>query len=380
MEPTPEQRQQQTRNITLWGVVVNIILAILKTVGGVLGHSAALLADGIHSLSDLLSDFMVLYASKHANTDADEDHPYGHARFETLATVALGALLILVGIGIAYDAISRLITHADTHIPHSFTLYVAALSIISKEALYHLTRRVGIRIRSKMLEANAWHHRTDAISSIVVLIGIGGAMLGMPALDSYAAIVVALMVIKIGGELAYQSVMELVDTALEPELVEKVKQKILSIDDVAHLHLLRSRRMGHNALIDVHIQVAPRLSVSEGHHISEMVERVLIDSFEEINDVTVHIDPEDDETAASCENLPLRNEITTRLRQAWSQIPELEGIEHITLHYLDGEISVEATLPLEKIDDVSHLGRIKNHFQDASLSVDCIHSAQLNFH
>jgi len=172
MDFTIEQRKQETNRITLWGVAVNLVLAVMKITGGLLGQSQALLADGIHSLSDLASDAMVLLAVKHAGEDADEDHPYGHARYETLATVALGLLLIVVAGGIAYDAILRLEHPEEIAIPALYTLLIAAFSIISNEGLYHATRAVAQKIRSPLLEANAWHHRSDAVSSIVVFIGI----------------------------------------------------------------------------------------------------------------------------------------------------------------------------------------------------------------
>jgi cation diffusion facilitator family transporter len=379
VEITARQRQQSTRNITLWGVAVNILLSIIKTIGGIAGQSAALLADGLHSMSDLVSDGMVLVAARHASHDADEDHPYGHARFETITTVALGALLLLVGAGIAYDAVVRLVSEQRPAIPHFYTLYIAAVSIISKEVLYHLTRRVGIRIRSKMLEANAWHHRTDAVSSIIVLIGIAGALLGFPLLDAYAAVIVALMVMKIGVDLGYQSIMELVDTALDPDEVERIRQTILTVTDVRELHMLRTRRMGHNALVDVHIQVAPKLSVSEGHHISELVEHRLIKEFEDINDVTVHIDPENDETAATCAGLPLRKELMAELQAGWSDIPQLQAIEDVTLHYLNGGVIVEATLPLSSVPDIESATQLQTQFQHSCEQIKCIGSANLKF-
>lgn len=390
MALTLEQRKQETTRITLWGVFVNLFLAIIKIVGGIFGQSQALLADGIHSLSDLTSDAMVLIASKHAGEDADEDHPYGHARYETLATVALGLLLIGVAVGIAYDAIIRLETlrleSAEEIIgPAMFTLIIAAISIISNEALYHATRAVADKIRSPLLEANAWHHRSDAISSIVVFVGIGATYLGYPLLDAIAAILVALMVAKIGIDLSRQSVQELVDTALEPEIVEQIRQTILGIDEVRQLHLLRSRRMGHNALVDVHIQVSPKLSVSEGHHISESVEKAVIDQFEEINDVTVHIDPEDDEAAASCRNLPLRNELLQSLNSVWTKHDILKYIDDVTLHYLDGSISVEAGLPLQHVPetylhDLKALDSLKQEFSQANTEIGCIRESHLYFH
>ncbi|HHJ35026.1 MAG TPA: cation transporter [Gammaproteobacteria bacterium] len=385
MELTLEQRKKATNRITLWGVMVNLILSVIKIIGGIVGQSVALLADGIHSLSDLASDGMVLLAVKHAGEDADEDHPYGHARYETLATVALGILLIAVAIGIAYDATLRLEVlrtekAEDIAGPALFTLAIAAISIVSKEMLYHATRAVADRIRSPLLEANAWHHRSDAISSIVVFVGIGATYIGYPLLDAIAAILVALMIAKIGLDLSRQSVQELVDTALEPEMVEQIRKTILDIDEVRQLHLLRSRRMGHNALVDVHIQVSPKLSVSEGHHISESVEKAVIDKFEEINDVTVHIDPEDDEAAASCRDLPLRSELLLTLNHEWAQHDTLKHIDDVTLHYLDGHISVEAGLPVRYLQHLDEADTLKQDFTEASQRISCIGESHLYFH
>jgi cation diffusion facilitator family transporter len=379
MNITLEQRKQETNRITLWGVLVNLVLSIIKVIGGIIGQSQALLADGIHSLSDLASDGMVLIAVKHAGEDADEDHPYGHARYETVATVVLGLLLIGVAAGIGYDAMLRLEQPDEITEPALFTLLIAAISIISKEALYHATRAVAKKVRSPLLEANAWHHRSDAVSSIVVFIGIGGTYFGYPLLDAIAAIIVALMIAKIGLDLSRQSMQELVDTALDPDMVEKIKQSILDIDDVRHLHMLRSRRMGHNALVDVHIQVSPKLSVSEGHHIAEMVENTLIDKFQEINDVTVHIDPEDDEAAASCRDLPRRSEILSALNNRWSKHDVLKNINDVTLHYLDGRISVEACLPIVHLQQLEDIDSLKQDFNQACRKITCIGESQLHF-
>ncbi|HEB81749.1 MAG TPA: cation transporter [Gammaproteobacteria bacterium] len=379
MQHTLDQRKTETNRITLWGVAVNLVLSIIKIVGGIFGYSQALLADGLHSLSDLASDGMVLLAAHHAGEDADEDHPYGHGRFETLATVALGILLIGVAVGIGLDAISRLNSETLPPEPMLYTLVIAAISIISKEVLYHATKRVALKINSQMLEANAWHHRSDAVSSIVVFVGIGGTYFGYPYLDAIAALMVALMIGKIGLDLAKQSVQELVDTALEPEVVEQIKQTILSIDDVQELHMLRTRRSGHNALVDVHIQVSPKLSVSEGHHISESVEKALIDRFDEINDVTVHIDPENDETAASCKHLPLRTELLQALTGEWHNHEVLKHIDDVTLHYLDGRVSVDAYLPLQYLPRLEDAENIKLAFDEACGKLDCIGECHLHF-
>ncbi len=380
MEITAQQRHQAINQVTLWGVFVNLVLSIAKLAGGFFGHSQALIADGLHSLSDLASDAMVFVAARHASEEADEEHPYGHARFETIATVALAVLLVLVALGIAYDAIVSLVTDEAIEKPDMYTLWIAAFSILSNEGLYHYTKYVGHRINSNLLVANAWHHRSDAVSSIVVLVGIAGTQLNLSKLDAYAAIIVALMIARIGFKLGYDSVQELVDASLEPELVDAIRRKILAHEGVRELHMLRTRRLGHQAHVDVHILVAPRLSVSEGHHISETVEQMLIDSFDSINDVTVHIDPEDDEQEARSMHLPLRNELIQALRQEWASIPEFEGIEDITLHYLTGEIDVEASMPLEKVSDLELTKELQARFTRASTNIPSVGKAVLKFH
>ena len=380
MELTAHQRHQAINQVTLWGVFVNLVLSIAKLTGGFFGQSQALIADGLHSLSDLASDAMVFVAARHASEDADEEHPYGHARFETIATVALAVLLVIVGLGIAYDAIISLVTQEQIEKPHVFTMWIATLSILSNEGLYHYTKYVGNHIRSNLLLANAWHHRSDAISSIVVLIGIAGTQLNLEKLDAYAAIVVALMIARIGFKLGYDSIQELVDASLEPELVENIRSKILSHEGVRELHTLRTRRLGHHAHVDVHIMVAPKLSVSEGHHISETVEKMLKESFDTVNDVTVHIDPEDDEQEARSMHLPLRSELIDALKQQWSTVPELDSIDQITLHYLTGEISVEACMPLEKVGDLELTKELQSRFHEASIQVPSVGKAILRFH
>ena len=342
-------RYREIRKVTLIGSAVDFILALLKLIFGWLGQSQALIADGIHSLSDLATDVMVIYAAKHSNKGADACHPYGHGRFETVTTVALGATLILVGIGIAWDASLRLFEPESLLNPGWLALLVAALSVVLKEVIYQYTSRAAKRLRSNMLQANAWHSRTDAISSIFVIIGVGGAMLGLSYLDAIAAIVVAFMVAKVGWDLAWSSIQELTDAALDQERVKAIEKSILNISSVRSLHMLRTRRMGGDALVDVHVLVEPYISVSEGHQISEIVRNTLITQFDEISDVMVHIDPEDDEHSRPNIELPLRDELERQLHNAWSNEPESDQIKQITLHYLNGRIYVDLLLPLNAL-------------------------------
>ncbi len=342
------ERTKASQKITLIGAVVDFLLAIFKVIAGMLGNSGALIADGIHSFSDLLSDGVVLYAAKHANEEADEDHPYGHKRFETVATLGLAIILAIVGIGIIYDAIERL--DNPNVLSHSMLLFgVTVLSILSKELLFWVTIKVAKTYKSNMLKANAWHHRSDALSSVVVLVGIFGSLNGYPYLDGVAAIIVGLMVMAIAWELGLNATKELVDTSIDIEEVEKLRKAIGMISGVNSVHSLRTRKIGHAISADVHVQVDPFLSVSEGHIITISVERVAKECLEDLHDVTVHIDPEDDETAAPCKHLPERAVALGILNKALFN-NECDGeIERIQLHYLDGKIHVDFFLPLSCI-------------------------------
>jgi len=379
-KPGERTRFQETRRITLIGAVVNVLLAAAKIVFGIIGSSQSLIADGVHSLSDLASDAIVILAAKHGSQDADEDHPYGHARIETAFTVGLGALLIAVAGGILADAVDRLFQTQRLLHPGVLALVVAALSVLSKELLYRYTLRVAKRVRSNLLHANAWHHRSDAISSVVVIVGVAGSMAGLHYLDALAAAGVALMIAKIGWDLSWSSLKELVDTGLDPERVEAIRNCILGVDGVRTLHMLRTRRMGQDALVYVHIMVPPRLSVSEGHHIGETVRSRVIREVDEVTDVMVHIDPEDDETSPPSLKLPMRGELMDRLGQAWADIPAAQHIEKVTLHYLDGKIAVDLLLPFAALEQGSTREQLAQRFAEVAAEVNPVAAISLHFH
>jgi cation diffusion facilitator family transporter len=358
------ERGRATRRVAVVSGVVNLLLSFAQVIVGLVANSAALVADGIHSASDLLSDLLVWFASRHASQAPDKDHPYGHGRFETAATLGLGILLALVALGIVWNGVERLLD-ADRPIPGELALLVAAVGIVAKESLYWYTIALARRLKSEMLRANAWHHRSDAISSVVVLLGVGGAVLGFSYMDALAAVVVGLMVAKIGWDLGYGALTELVDTALDEAEVGEAKRVIMAIDGVRSVHMLRTRRHGAEASADVHVQVAPRLSVSEGHMISQAVEDRIIDKVESITDVTVHIDPEDDEDAPTCRGLPLRAEALNALEQAWSEAHALPAQRELRLHYLAGNIEVELILPLASFVDSASTAELQRTLEDA---------------
>jgi len=255
---------------------------------------------------------------------------------------------------------------------------VASLSLASKEWLYQYTLRSAKKLHSKILEANAWHHRSDAISSFIVLLGVAGAMAGLPILDALAALIVALMIMQIAWELINASIKELVDTAVDEDTQEQIRSLITTVDGVVSLHMLRTRRMGSNILIDAHLQVNPRLSVSEGHHIAERVRSHLIGQMTHVQDVTIHIDPEDDEVAPVNTHLPLRHEILKRLGSDWSNIPQADKIQDIVLHYLDGKVEVELLLPLPEGGD-AEARKIQAAFAKASSKNEMVSTIRVRF-
>ena len=361
-------RYKEIRNVTLVGSAVDLLLGVAKIIGGYAATSQALIADGVHSLSDLATDIIVIYAAKHSHREADDEHPYGHGRIETLATVGLGVALIAVAAGIGMDAVDRLFHVERLLLPTMLAFYIALVSVVAKEFIYHYSMRIARKFRSEMLRANAWHSRTDAISSVVVAIGVIGSMSGLNYLDSIAAVVVAVMIAKIGWDLVFRSLRELIDTSLDPERVELIRGKILQVQGVKALHILRTRLMGGDALVDVHIQVESNLSVSEGHRISESVREQVMAEVDEVTDIMVHIDPEDDEIVAPSKHLPLRRDALKQLKAGWSAIEGTSLIQDqdITLHYLGGKLRIDLVLPLTLLenDPLVTRDRIARQFDD----------------
>ncbi len=348
---------RETERLLILSAIVDGALGLMKVAVGFIANSQALIADGIHSLSDLATDVMVWLFNQVGVQAPDEDHPYGHARFETLGTMLLGGILIAVAAFLIYENAMRLIDYASVEIPSWPALVAAAVSIGGKEWLYQITLRLGHKTRSKLLVANAWHHRSDSLSSIIVLVGVGGAMMGLLWLEMLAAIGVALMIANIGWGLTRQSVEELVDTAQSASYVEEVESRIQEVDGVRDVHSIRTRRMGPDVLVDVHLQVEPYVSASEGHHIGDWVSRYLLASFEEINDVIVHIDVEDDQHVEAVKDFdgmpPLRRAVREALLETWSGMIRPEEIRKITLHYLGRGVDVELYLAREVQDRVT---------------------------
>jgi len=374
-ESSQEIRYIAIRNVTFLAITINILLTIIKIVFGIVGQSQALIADGLHSLSDLLVGAITLVAAKYSTQPPDLEHPYGHGRIETLATIAGGGLLLLMAGGLLIDAQRRLFEAELLLRPTAISLAAVILSIVIKEAIYHYTIYVANRVHSPMLRANAWHHRSDAISSVIVFFGVAGSMMGFLWLDAVATIGISFMIGYVGFSLILPGINELVDRGLEKEQLIEIKEIILSVEGIRALHQLRTRKMGINVLVDMHIVVDPRISISEGHKICEAVRTRLMAEMGEITDVLVHAEFENDEMARTTSNLPFRDEITGRLQQHWQSLKAAGAIEQITLHYLSGKLTVDIDLPLTIVPSIEEAQLLSQGFAelvDLEPSIDAI--------
>ncbi len=365
-----EQVIKLKTRVTYVGALVNVFLVIIKIGIGVLGQSAALIADGIHSLSDLVSDFFVIIAIKLGSREADHDHPYGHRRFETMATVLLGLGLVVVAGGIAWDATERLLDSKQLLIPDKNTMGIAIVSILANEWLFHYTKRVGELTRSKLLLANAWHHRSDAFSSVIVVFGIAAVLMGYPFADAVAAVIVAIMIAKMGVSLVLESINELVDSSLPEDYVRDIQRVIKQTEGVQGIHLLRTRRMGEDAYIDAHIVVDSRISVSEGHMIGDVVRDNLKDNFDDVADVLVHIDPEDDEFKDGYKKPLTRHQVQVYLDQYLAEL--IHTVDDFRIHYLEGLVEVEVVLPHAMFNQAEQVDWIKKQCSKIEKDIEMI--------
>jgi len=337
-EPAHPVRFAAARKSTWVSIFVNFGLTILQVLAGFFGKSQSLMADGLHSLADLLSDILVLFANRHGNKHADAEHPYGHARIETAASLILGASLAALGVGLLIAAGMRLQHPEQVQAVHPFTLWIAIIALASKEGMFRYMLAVAQRVRSQMLVANAWHARSDAASSLVVIIGIIGNLLGYTFLDLVAAAVVGVMIAYMGIQFSRDALAELIDTGLDEAEVRAIRNTLKAVPGVMGLHELRTRKMADSALVDAHIIVEPKISVSEGHYIAEAA-RIAVLKGHQVMDVMVHIDSEDDAKARPNVHLPQRHLLLAHLTNRLGET--LPPSTHIVLHYLEGKVEAE---------------------------------------
>ena len=375
----------EIRRLTLIGGMLDLFLGFVKVLVGYIGNSQALIADGIHSLSDLITDVLVLVATKHSAQAADEGHPYGHDRIQTLVSLALAGSLGIIAIVIAWDAVIRIVSPESLLQPGFLPLAVAAISVVSKEGYFQYVVRHPSAATSRMLYANAWHSRSDALSSLAVIVGVGGVLAGFAWADAFAAIVVAGLLLVVAYRIGREGAEELIDSAASPVLNANMRKTILSIEGVRDSHELRTRRMADKVLADLHIRVDPLISVSEGHRIGDEVMDTLKTRFPEVGDVVVHIDPEDDIVGDVYSKLPMRSvivaEINTSLHNLRNNFDTRFSLQprNIVVHYLDDGCQIEIWMTMPDEATTRDCSLASSTIKDALMRVDNIVSASVLF-
>lgn len=301
-------REKEIFKVTLTGSAVNAVLIVLKFIAGIVGKSSAMVADAVHSLSDFVSDVIVLVFVRIAGKPKDKGHDYGHGKFETLATAIIGILLIVAGIGLminGINAVVRSINGEALERPTMLALIVAIVSIVSKEWLYRYTIRTGKKIDSQAVIANAWHHRSDAVSSLGTLIGISGAMfLGEKwrILDPIAAIIVSILIIKSGYDIVKPCISELLEASLPESKEKEISDLVLSVPGIKFIHNLRTRRIGNGIAVDLHAKMDGNLSLSEAHEKATAAENAIRKAFGDNSIINIHMEPYKDPTEHDINN------------------------------------------------------------------------------
>ncbi len=331
--------------VTVIGAVLNLALAIIKFIAGIMGHSTALIADAIHSLSDLATDLVVYMSLKISSQKPDEKHPYGHGRAETIGSAVIGAAVLFVGIGVAWTVFQKA-SGGELHVTGLIAIAGAAVSIVVKEALFQYTRKIGEKLRSESIIANAWHHRSDAVSSLAAFVGITGAYMGYTMLDPLAAIIVGIMIAGVGWKILWEAVQNLMDRGVSREELERIEEIITSDRWVVNYHELKTRKVGKDTFVDVHIQVSPRISVSEAHNIAESVRQKLRRNIDHVADALVHIDAEDDLEGRHYQLT--RQEMEEAVKKVISEFPGVTIDGDMVLHFLLLRVCVDVTIAFDR--------------------------------
>ncbi|MBE6147364.1 MAG: cation transporter [Firmicutes bacterium] len=283
--------KKQVFKVSYIAIIGNIILAILKLLAGFIGHSQAMISDAFHSISDVLSSFVVMVGVFFAKKDADKKHPYGYERFESIASFILSFVLAFTGFFIGYEGIAGLFTTKDFQVPTMFPLIISIIAIVYKEFMYHYTKKIALKIKSNSLIAEAWHHRTDALASIGGFIGILGSMLGFPKLDVIASIIICLFILKVAYEIFLDSIQKIIDHACCDVVIKEIEDLILSVDGVLEIDSLKTRMFGNRIYCDVEIACSKKTNLERAHSIAHKVHDALEENISEIKHCMVHVNP-----------------------------------------------------------------------------------------
>lgn len=278
--------------VSIVSIIFNVILSILKLISGIIAHSAAMISDSIHSISDVFSTFVVIIGVKLSNKKADSEHPYGHERLESVAAIILSGMLFFTGCMIGYSGIMSIVNNDKIITPGILALVAALISIVVKEAMYWYTRNASIKINSGALLADAWHHRSDALSSIGSLIGILGSYLGFPILDRIASIIIALFIVKVAYDIFKDSIDKMIDKSCDEKFINDVIDVINNYDDVNNIDDLKTRLFGNKAYIDIEISVNKDMSIIQAHEIAQILHDEIEKTFPLVKHCMIHVNPD----------------------------------------------------------------------------------------
>ena len=349
------ERDAVAKKVTVVGALVNVILAGVKAFVGIISSSASLIADAVHSIADLISDFVVYIAILFGSREADENHQYGHRRYETIASMIVGIMIVITGLGLGWEFIKRIEDSDAWTNPGRLALYVAFVSIVVKELLYQYTIRAGDKYNHTLLQANAVHHRTDALSSLVVLAGLLTSELGYSVGDLAAALVVSFMLTRIGLKIVYESLLEISEAGVDPDTYSLIEKTIKETEGVVDMHLLRTKTIGGEIFAETHAQVDPYLSVTQGHEIAHRVIKRVENAVPGLKELTVHIDPEDDEHENP--ELPDCSNVEESIRKIWSEFHDASELEYVRLHVLydgiESELRISSSISDENLSTIN---------------------------
>ena len=288
-----ENFQRVAKKVSVTTIIGNLILSVLKLIAGIVAHSSAMISDAVHSASDVFSTFVVMIGIKLASKEPDKEHPYGHERLECVAAIVLAMVLFITGLGIGADALRNIVqgNYNDLQVPGMLALVAAIISIVSKEGMYWYTRINAKRIDSSALMADAWHHRSDAFSSIGALVGIAGARMGFPVMDSIASLVIFLFIVKAAYDIFKDSIDKMVDHSCDEETEKDIFECVIENEDVMGVDLLQTRIFGNKIYVDVEIQVDGSYTLQEAHKIAETVHDNIEKNFPKVKHIMVHVNP-----------------------------------------------------------------------------------------
>lgn len=390
---------KECERITAIGCGVDVALAIGKGVAGITGNSLALLADAVHSLSDTLSGIVTWITVKISNKPQDEDHQYGHGKFDSLGALGVSAILVATGGGIGWQAVSSVQSIWGGEIPAIPTtaaLLTVAASLAVKEWLFRATKKVADRHQSSVMMANAWHHRSDAASSLVTLVGVGGAMLNIPIMDPLAAVVVAGLVMKAGIEVGWNSLLDLTDTSADPVLTGRIESILQSCkeDGLSSYHSLRTRRVGSQCMADVHIVVHPRLSVTASQQVAARVRRRVIEAVPNVQEIAVHIctglgSPSSTSSSSSTSS-PSSSSKLARPQSSVEQdvravlarpafVRHVLGVAHFTCHFEGDKLDVQVEVVMDPHLTIAQASQVAQQLQrEIVSSIPDVHAADVH--